>query len=215
MAIRVVIADDHAIIREGLKALLGREKDIEVVAEASDGREAVKLAGKLSPHVVVMDVSMPGLNGMEAAAQISSACPASKVIALSMHSDRLFVSGMMKSGARGYLLKDCAFEELARAIREVASGGTYLSPKIAGVVIDDYVKQSVSPGKPASPALSPREREVLQLMAEGLAVKEIAAKLGLSPKTVETHKRQIMCKLDIHNVAELTKYALREGLTTL
>jgi len=215
MSIRVILADDHAIMREGLRTLLDKEEDIDVVAEAADGREVVRLAGKLCPHVVVMDVSMPGLNGMEATRQIIDKDPQVRIVALSMHSDRRFVSGMLKAGARGYLLKDCAFEELAAAIREVAEDRTYLSGPIADFVRDDYVRQLKKKDDSAFSVITAREREVLQLLAEGLITKEIAARMNLSPKTVETHRRQMMMKLDLHSVAELTKYAIREGLTSL
>jgi DNA-binding NarL/FixJ family response regulator len=214
MTIRVILADDHAIMREGLRTLLDKEKDIDVVAEAANGREVVRLAGKLCPHVVVMDVSMPGLNGMEATRQIIDKDPQVRIVALSMHSDRRFVSGMLKAGARGYLLKDCAFEELAAAIREVAEDRTYLSAPIADFVRDDYVRQLKKKDDSAFSVITAREREVLQLLAEGLITKEIAARMNLSPKTVETHRRQMMIKLDLHSVAELTKYAIREGLTS-
>ena len=190
---------------------------MQVVAEANDGRSAVQLAQELQPDVVVMDVGMPGLNGIEATRQITNREPDAKVVALSMHSDRRFMGEMLKAGAKGYLLKDGAFEELATAIRSVVANKVYLSPRIADVVVDDYVRRT--PGQAAGDTsafakLTPREREVLQLMAEGRATKEIAMDLKVSIKTVETHRRQIMEKLQIHSVAELTKYAIREGLTT-
>ena len=191
---------------------------MQVVAEANDGRSAVQLAQELQPDVVVMDVGMPGLNGIEATRQITNREPEAKVVALSMHSDRRFMGEMLKAGAKGYLLKDGAFEELATAIRSVVANKVYLSPRIADVVVDDYVRRT--PGQAAGDTsafakLTPREREVLQLMAEGRATKEIAMDLKVSIKTVETHRRQIMEKLQIHSVAELTKYAIREGLTSL
>jgi len=215
MSIRILLADDHKITRQGLRLLLEKEPDMEVVAEAEDGRTAVRLVRKLLPDMVIMDVSMPDLNGMEAARQIVDESPDIKIIALSMHSDALFVTEMLRSGAAGYLLKDCAFEEFARAIRTVAAGKTYLSPTISGVVVDDYLHRLSKADFSGSGVLSNREREVLQLLAEGKSTKQIALKLHISTKTVETHRRQIMDKLDIHSVAELTKYAIRKGFTSL
>lgn len=215
MSIKILLADDHKITRQGLRSLLEKESDMEVVAEAEEGRTAVCLVRELSPDVVVMDVSMPDLNGMEATRQIVAELPNVKVIALSMHSDNLFVSEMLKSGASGYLLKDCAFEELARAIHVVVEGKTYLSPAISGVVVDDYLHHLARTESTSSEVLTDREREVLQLIAEGNSTKQVALKLHISVKTVETHRRQIMSKLNIHTIAELTKYAIRQGLTSL
>jgi len=215
MTIRILLADDHKITREGLHSLIENQPDMQVVAEAEQGRTAVELARKLAPDLVIMDVSMPDLNGIEATLQISQQSPNVKVIALSMHSDSLFVTEMLKSGARGYLLKDCAFEELANAISAVMNGNTYLSPSISGIVIDDYLHRLSKAGSLRADALTAREREVLQLLAEGKSTKQIALKLHISAKTVETHRRQIMEKLDIHSVAELTKYAIRKGFTSL
>jgi two-component system response regulator NreC len=218
MVTKILLADDHQIVREGLKSLLNSHEDMEVVGEARDGRSAVQMAKDLTPDVVIMDVGMPHLNGIEATRQITSREPEAKVVALSMHADRRFMGEMLKAGAKGYLLKDGAFEELATAIRSVVANKVYLSPRIANVVVDDYVRRA--PGQTNGDAsafarLTPREREVLQLMAEGRATKEIAMDLKVSIKTVETHRRQIMEKLSIHSVAELTKYAIREGLTSL
>jgi len=215
MSTRILLVDDHKITRQGLRSLLENEQDMQVVAEAEEGRTAVRLAREMVPDVVIMDVSMPDLNGMEAARQIVGDCPDTKVIALSMHSDALFVTEMLKSGAAGYLLKDCAFEELARAIRTVAADKTYLSPSISGVVVNDYVHLLSKGESVDAEVLSSREREVLQLLAEGKSTKQIALRLHISAKTVETHRRQIMEKLDIHSVAELTKYAIRKGFTSL
>ena len=215
MSIRILLADDHKITRQGLRSLLDKQQDMEVVAEAEDGRTAVRLAGELSPNVVIMDVTMPDLNGVEATRQIVGQSPDVKIIALSMHSDTLFVTEMLRSGASGYLLKDCAFEELSRAIHAVVAGKTYLSPSVSGVVVDDYLHRLSKADFSDSQVLTDREREVLQLMAEGKSTKQIALKLHISVKTVETHRRQIMNKLDIHTVAELTKYAVRKGLTSL
>lgn len=215
MSIRILLADDHKITRQGLRSLLEKQPDMEVVAEAEEGRTAVRLVQELVPNVVIMDVSMPDLNGMEATRRIVAEFPNVKIIALSMHSDSLFVTEMLRSGASGYLLKDCAFEELERAIRTVMANKTYLSPSISGVVVDDYLHRLSKADFSNSEVLSDREREVLQLVAEGKSTKQIALKLHISTKTVETHRRQVMNKLDIHTVAELTKYAIRKGLTSL
>lgn len=215
MPTRIMLADDHQIVREGLATLLEQEGDMRVVGTAADGRAAVKLAAELLPDVVVLDVGMPGLNGIEAARQITGALPATKILALSMHSDRRFVLEMLRAGASGYLLKDCAFDELAHAIRTIVAGQTYLSPRIAGVVVEGLVQQGEPGERTGGAALTPREREVLQLLAEGMATKQVAHHLGASIKTIETHRRQIMTKLELDSVAELTKYAIREGLTSL
>jgi len=215
MSTRILLADDHKITRQGLRSLLEKQQDMEVVAEAEDGRAAERLVEELLPDVVIMDISMPDLNGMEATRWIVGKFPDVKVIALSMHSDASFVTEMLRSGAAGYLLKDCAFEELTRAIRTVMDDKTYLSPSISGVVVEDYLHRLSKADFSDSEVLTDREREVLQLMAEGSSTKQIAVKLHVSVKTVETHRRQIMSKLDIHTVAELTKYAVRKGLTSL
>ncbi|MDH3391241.1 MAG: response regulator transcription factor [Desulfobulbaceae bacterium] len=216
MSIRVLIADDHKIMLAGLRSLLEKQTDFEVVGEADNGRKAVQMAQEKTPDVVVMDVSMPDLNGIEATMQIVESLPKTGVIALSMHSDKRFVMGMLRAGASGYLLKDCASQELANAIVQVAGGKKYLSPEITGVVIDDFLLggSSEEVATAASP-LSPREREVLQLIAEGWSTKQIASHLYVSIKTIETHRRQIMKKLDLHAIADLTKYAIREGLTSI
>jgi len=215
MSIRVLLADDHQITRQGLRSLLEKKADIEVIAEAENGRKAVELAKQLSPDVVIMDITMPDLNGIEASRQIIRDNETTKIIALSIHSDTLFISEMLKSGADGYLLKDCAFEELEQAIRTVVGGKVYLSPSISGVVVEDYLHRLSKSGIDNVELLTDREREVLQLIAEGKSTKQTALKLHISVKTVETHRRQIMNKLDIYTVAELTKYAIRKGLTAL
>ncbi len=215
MAIKVLIADDHQIVRQGLRTLLEREPDLEVVAEAENGRSTVRLVREKHPEVVIMDVAMPDLNGIEATRQIISEMPKVKVIALSMYADRRFVSNMLKAGASGYLLKDCASEELVRAIRVVLAHKTFLSPGVADIVVKDYVQTPLGPEASVFNILSNREREVLQLMAEGKSTNQIAELLHVSVKTVETHRQQMMQKLKMHSVAELTKYAIREGLTTL
>ncbi len=215
MPVRIVIADDHRIVREGLRHLLEKRTDFKVVAEAPDGESAVRLAKELSPDVVILDISMPGLNGIEATRRILAERPGVKVLALSMHSDRRFVIETLKAGASGYVLKDSAFDELARAIEVVMARGAFLSPAITEMVVRDYVTQAGVDDAAAFSVLTPREREVLQLMAEGESTKAIAGRLAVSVKTVETYRQQIMEKLDLHSVAELTKYAIREGLTEL
>jgi two-component system, NarL family, response regulator NreC len=214
MSIRILLADDHGIVREGLKALIEKEQGMEVVGEAAEGRSAVRLAAKLKPAVVLIDVSMPDLNGIDAARQILAADPGIKVLALSMHRDKRYVGEMLKAGAAGYLLKDMAFEEVTRAIRAVVEGQIYLSRGIVGVVVEDYV-HCLASAPAEDTGLTPREREILQLIAEGRSTKEVAGALHVSVKTIETHRRQIMEKLDVHSVAELTKYAIRHGLTSL
>jgi DNA-binding NarL/FixJ family response regulator len=215
MSTKILLADDHKIIREGLRALLEKEPDMEVVGEAQDGLTTIKLAKKLLPNIVIMDIGMPDMNGIDATRQIFSETQGIKVIALSMHSDRRFVLQMLKAGASGYLLKDSAFEELALAIKTVMAGQPYLSPKITDVVIKEYIVSLPKNEETVFTKITVREREVLQLLAEGKATKQIAAFLNVSVKTIETHRQQIMEKLDIHSIAELTKYAIREGLTSL
>lgn len=215
MKIKVLIVDDHKIMREGLKSLLDRAEDLEMVGEADNGRTAIQYARDLAPQVVLMDLSMPEMNGIDATRRIVAECPETKVLALSMHSDRRFVEGALAAGAHGFLLKDCAFDELVVAIREVASGRFYLSPRIAGLVVKDFLGRGERVGSPQSVHLTPREREVLQLIAEGKNTKEIAFALNVSVKTVETQRMQVMRKLQTNSIAELTKYAIREGLTTM
>jgi two-component system response regulator NreC len=215
MTIRILLADDHQILRHGLRKLLDDEPDLQVVAEADNGRAALSLSEKLFPQVVIMDISMPDLNGIEATRQLLAVSPGVKVIALSMHSDSLFVLNMLKAGASAYLLKDCALEELIRAIRTVMTDKTYLSPGVSDVVIQDFLGGWSMNGATAFSALTAREREVLQLLAEGNNTVRIADRLCVSSKTVEAHRKQIMDKLGLHSVAELTKYAIRQGLTTV
>jgi DNA-binding NarL/FixJ family response regulator len=216
MTIRLIVADDHAMMRDGLKALIQKEDDLEVVAEAQDGQTTVRLAREVGAHVIVMDVAMPDLNGIEATRRIVSANPKARVVALSGHANKEFVREMLTAGAAAYVLKNRAYEEFVRAVREVMKGKKYLSPDIARGVVDDYVELSSSIGEnPAFVVLTNREREVLQQLAEGNSTKEMADALGVSVKTVETHRRNIMQKLDLHSVAELTKYAIREGVTSL
>lgn len=215
MSVRILVADDHKIVRDGLRSLLEKTPDMEVVAEGEDGRTTAQLARKLRPDVVIMDVAMPGLNGVEATRQIIATVPGVKVVALSMHSDTMYVSGMLSAGASGYLAKDCAIDELIGAIRTVMANKVYLSPDVAEVLAEDYVRQLSMTDSSVSSILTGREREVLQLVAEGRTTKEVASWLNVSVKTVETYRQRIMHKLGIHTIAELTKYAIREGLTSL
>ncbi|MBN1671979.1 MAG: response regulator transcription factor [Kiritimatiellae bacterium] len=215
MSTRVLLADDHEMIREGLRSLLEKQADLEVVGEAEDGHAAVRLVQKLHPNVVVLDVAMPGLNGVEAARQITAKHPHVKIIALSMHEDRRYVSEMLKAGASGYLLKGGAFRELVEAVRAVMKDRIYLTPAVARTVVDEYRRGAGEEAKSAFAVLTEREREVLQLLAEGKSAKEIAGVLALSVKTVGTHREHIMEKLNLRSLAELTKYAIREGLTSL
>ncbi len=214
MTIKILLADDHRIMRDGLSALLKNEPDMEVIAESDNGREAVETSRKLKPTVVVMDMSMPGLNGVDATRQVLALDDNVKVLALSMHADKRFVIGALSAGASGYVLKDCAFEELVRAIHTVVMNRTYLSPSIADIVVESCKRTQSSPSESFS-SLTPREREVLQLLTEGASVKKIAPLLRVSAKTIETHRQHIMEKLNTRSVAELTKYAIREGLTSL
>ena len=215
MKTKIIIADDHKIMREGLKALIEKQPDMEVAAEAQDGLEVTKLARKLMPQVIIMDIGMPEMNGIDATRQVISENKEIKIIALSMHSDRRFVLEMLKAGASGYLLKDSAFEELVNAVHTVMSGQSYLSPRITDIVVKEYLYNMPKSESTVFNVLTVREREVLQLLAEGKSTKQIASTLNLSVKTVETHRQQIMDKLEIRTVAELTKYAIREGLTSL
>lgn len=215
--IRVIIVDDHAMMRDGIRSILEHEEGFEVIAEAGDGRDAVELAGRLAPDVVLLDVAMSGLNGMEATRKIIAADPAIAVIGLSMHSDARYVTGMLDAGARGYLLKTCGSDELLRAIAAAMRKKIYVTPDLTHVLVDrrqNGKKEAVPTGTPSADSLTPREREVVQLIAEGLTNKEIAAKLGNTLKTVESHRTNLMRKLDLHCIAQLTKYAIREGLTS-
>jgi len=215
MSIRILLADDHAMTREGLRSLIEKQSDIEVIGEAEDGRKAVCLVRELSPDILITDISMPNLNGVDATRQIAREYPKTKVIALSMHSNRAFVADMLQAGAAGYVLKESLFGELVEAIKTVMAGGTYLSAKVAGVVVSDYVKHLSN--RPESPLdlLTEREREVLQLIAEGKTTKQIALQLHVTSKAIEANRRKIMDKLDAHSVAELVKIAIAGGLTSL
>lgn len=215
MSIRIILADDHQIMRDGLRGLLEQQAGIEVVAEAEDGHAAVNLTRKLQPDVVVMDIAMPGLNGIDAARRIKAEMPEVKIIALSMHADRRFVAGMFGVGASGYLLKEGAFHELVQAVSDVAADQVYVSSKVARFVIEGYVNFLHKESSPGIDVLSSREREVLQLLVEGKTGEQIASHLNLSTNTVGSHRHHIMNKLDLHTLPELTKYAIREGLTSL
>jgi len=206
--IRVLLADDHILVREGLRALLAKEADIRVVAEAGDGREAVQSARETRPDVAALDLSMPLLNGLEAARQLAAWDQGPRVILLTVHSEDRYVLEAVRAGVRGYVLKKQAAADLVRAIREVSGGGVYLSPGISAAVVDAIR----SPRSVAEEPLTAREREVLQLIAEGKTTKEIAALLGVSVKTADAHRTRLMQKLDIHDIASLTRYAIRQGM---
>lgn len=215
MSVRILLADDHKIVREGLRSILENELGMSVIGQAEDGRTALILSQKLRPDVVIIDISMPDLNGIEATRQILTQNPESKVIALSMHSDKRYVIQMLDAGAAGYLLKQCAVDELQQAIRTVLAGKFYVSPDVTGPVIRDYLEHLARSESPEKSSLTAKEREVLQLIAEGKSTKEIASILHVSVPTIETHRQHIMEKLNLHSVAELTKYAIRQGLTSL
>ena len=213
---RILLVDDHEIMRNGIKSLLESEDDLEVVAEASDGREGVLMARRHRPDVVMMDISMPNLNGVEATRQIVEAGDGCKVLILSMHRDPRFVAGVLEAGARGYLVKTCTAQEMVSVIRLVNQGRTYLSPEVTDLVVKGFVgRLDGDAAHPPASSLSPREREVLQLLAEGLSAKAIADRLNLGVKTVETHRRNLMEKLNIDNLVDLIRYALREGVCSL
>ena len=217
----ILLCDDHRMMRDGLRVLLERE-GLQVIGEAANGRDVMALSAELHPDIVVMDISMPELNGIDATRRLLAKFPGIKVIGLSMNSDRRYVVAMFAAGAVGYLLKSSASEELIHAVRAVAADLKYVSPAVAGSFLDDYLNHanaahelSGSPAPSIGKPLSSREREVLQLLAEGRSSKDIAARLDIAATTVETHRRQIMDKLHLRTIAELTKYAVREGLTSL
>lgn len=214
MAIKILLADDHKLIRDGLRSLIAGEEDMDVVAEAENGRDAAMLTQQTKPDIVVMDINMPDLNGIDATKTIIKETPGVKVIALSVHSTTHFVKEMLKAGVSGYLVKHCAYEELATAIRTVIKGKPYLSSQIIGTVMEDYAGDFKSEKKSVFSVLTSREREILQLVAEGQTSEDIATHLFISRKTVSSHRRQIMKKLNLNNVAELTRYAISEGLVS-
>jgi len=211
MEIKILLADDHKILRDGLVNVIEKNPNLKVVGEATNGREAIKLCATLEPDVVIMDVAMEGLNGVEATRQISRDFPKSKVIALSMHSNKRFILGMFKAGAYGYLLKDCDSSELIKAVKTVAENKKYISQHISGAIVEELI----SPEDKEESILSQREKEILQLISEGKSSKEIAETLFLSSKTVDSHRKNIMDKLELFTIPDLTKYAIKTGLTSL
>jgi two-component system, NarL family, response regulator NreC len=213
MATRILLVDDHEIMREGMCALLRKHSNYEVVGQAADGRKALALVSELQPDVVIMDIGMPNLNGIEATRQVLSQNPEIRIMALSTHSEGTIVARMIKAGASGYMLKESAFEELIDGIDLMLTGKVFLCSKISKVVFSDYINIITNPKWNEGDGLSGREREVLQLVAEGHTTKQIANMLHLSPKTVDSHREHIMEKLGIRNIAGLTKYAIREGIT--
>jgi two-component system response regulator NreC len=210
---RILLADDHKLMRSGLKALIEQQPDLTVVGEADDGRQAVALAASLKPDLLVMDIGMPNLNGIEAARQITQANPGTAIVILSMHSDESYVLRALKAGAKGYLLKDSAESDLIRAVHAVAGGKSFFSPAVSKVLLDDYVRKLQRSGaEDAYDLLTPREREILQLIAEGKSNKDVANLLNLSVYTVETHRSNIMEKLNLRGIPELILYAVRKGI---
>jgi len=209
---RILLVDDHQMFREGLKAVLKSETDFQVIGEAADGKMAVELSRELAPDVVIMDISMPEMSGVEAAGKIHAESPDIKIIILSMHTEKRYILGALKAGATGIVAKNSASAELRTAIEAVVSGQTYLSPSVSNVLVQNILESGADAGEKM---LSPRERQILQLIAMGKGAKEIGYELGISNKTVEAHRMQLMNKLDIRNVAELVKYAIREGMIEL
>jgi DNA-binding NarL/FixJ family response regulator len=213
--IRVLLADDHQLLIDGLRAILAKRPNLDIIGVAKDGFEAVDLAARHRPDILLLDISMPGLNGIDAARQILRDLPGAKIIMLSMHDDRRFIQQSLRVGARGYILKESAATEVIQAIEIVERGQLFFSSSVREQILSEYV-DLIQDGNGASASpLSPREREVLQLLAEGKSTKEIAGILNVSVKTIESHRKQIMDKLGLHSIAELTKYAIREGLTQL
>jgi len=216
MSIRILIADNHGILRQGIQALIYKHSDMEVVGQADNGLEAVELTRQLQPDVALMDVTMPVLNGIEATRQIKSELPEVKVLALSVHAKREFIIDMVKAGASGYMLKECVLDDLIRAINTVFAGQSYLSPQIASIVLEGITDESIfSTGDRLSKTLTSRERQVLGLLAEGMSAKQVASQLDLNVKTIEANRRQIMEKANVNNLVDLTKYAIRRGLATV
>lgn len=215
MRIKILLADDHKIMREGLKSILEKDPDVFVAGEAGNGIEAINLAKELRPDVIIMDINMPDLNGIEATARIISEMPGSRILALSMYADRGFLIKMLKAGAKGYLLKDCASDELVNAIKVILKNRIYISPSLVDDMVRDYVQLADTVDLSAFSILTPRERDVLQKLSEGRSTKEIAFDLNLSIKTIETFRLKIQEKIGLRSIAELTKYAVREGITSL
>jgi len=212
--IRVLLAEDHTIVRQGLRSLLESAAGIEVIGEAEDGREAIQKVGQLRPDVVVMDITMPALNGLQATRQIKRQFPEVKVLILTMHANEEYIFQILRVGASGYVVKQAAVTELVSAIQAVYRGDSFLSPSISGKVIEEYIRRAEAVVKSSYDRLTDREREVLQLIAEGHSTTEIAELLHITAGTVRTHKAQLMDKLDIHSTAELTRYAIRKGVIT-
>lgn len=215
MSIKIMVVDEHKIVREGLATLIAKQPNMEIVGEATDGREALDLVEKNTPDLILMDVTMPNLNGIEATRRIKLKNPGIEIIALSLHSERQFVLGMIRAGASGYLIKQCTFDELVLAINTVMEGKKYLSREIANVLIEEYIREESQGKAVIDSKLTSRETEILQLLAEGKTTKEIASNLSISVKTVEAHIRHTKSKLKVNTVAMLTKIAIREGLTSL
>ncbi len=215
MSIRILVADNHGILRQGITALIEKQSDMEVIGEADNGLTAVKMARELRPDVVLMDVSMPVLNGIEATRQIKSELPEVKILALSVHAKREFVLDMVKAGVSGYMVKECVLDDLVRAVKAVMNNQSYLSPQIASIVLEGITKNNIfDVTSNRYELLSPRDKQILQLLTEGRTAKQISSQLGLSVKTIESNRRQIMEKTEVDNLADLTKYAIRQGLTT-
>jgi DNA-binding NarL/FixJ family response regulator len=216
MSTKVLIVDNHGILREGIGVLIEKQSDMEVVGQADNGLMAVEMARQLRPDVVLMDVTMPVMNGIEATRRIKSELPDVKVLALSVHAKREFILDMVRAGVSGYMLKECVFDDLVRAVKVVVAGQSYLSPEIASIVLDGITKDSIFDAVAGNcQTLTAKEKQILQLLTEGKSAKQIASQLGLSVKTIEANRRQIMEKTDVDNLADLTKYAIRQGLITV
>ena len=215
MTTRILLTEDQKIVREGLISLLENQTDMEVVGEAGDGREAVRLACELKPDIVVMDINMQEMDGIDATKQIVDKLPGTRIVVLSMYPKRSFIEGVLKAGASAYVLKDMAFSELVKAIKTVVDGEIYLCPKATGIMVNSYIRKEPEADNTFGAALTSREREILSILAEGKNTKQIALDLKISTKTVDTHRRHIMRKLDMQSLPELTKYAIRKGLTSL
>ena len=212
---KILIADDHGIVREGLKSLINKQSDMKVIGEAEDGQMAIQLAKKLTPDIVIMDVSMPNLNGIEATREILAYKPGTKIVILSMYKDKHIIKESLEAGAKAYILKSNLFNELLKALKKVKVNECYLSSGITEIVIEDYINQKIPNKTRMSIKLTSRERHILQLIAEGKTIKEIANIIKISPKTADASRRRIMNKLNLFNIADLTKYAIRQGLTSL